>query len=273
MKIKVENLALENIRPGKIRHTYPLLFIHGAGGTSQYWRNYLPFFADEGWEVFAVNLRGHFPSDREEALAQVTLEDYINDVEKVIRQLNIYNCVLIGHSLGGMIALKTAENINRIKALVTIASAPPFGIIPEANEVNSNLPYSGTLIKTMWGMMNMKPVKPTFAMAEKTVLNNIAPEDRKAVFNTFVAESLVAGYQVAQGYPVYPSQIKCPKLVIGCVKDVIAPPSMQRGLADYLKADYIEYKQFAHLPMLEKGWEKSAGDIRNWLWIKKGMNP
>ncbi len=166
--------------------------------------------------------------------------------------------LLIGHSLGGLIAQKTAENIDSIKALVTMASAPPFGV---ALEVNNDLPYSGTIIKTMWGMMNMKPVKPTFMMAEKTVLNNIAPDERKKVFDMFVAESLVVGYQVAQGFPVYPSQIKCPKLVIGCAKDVIAPASMQKSLADFLQADYIEYEQFAHLPMLEKGWEKSADDI------------
>jgi len=260
--MKIENLALDQIRPVKIRHASPLLFIHGAWGTSQYWKNYLPYFADQGWEVYAVNLRGHFPSDREEALAQVTLEDYLDDVEKVIRHLSIEHCALIGHSLGGLIAQKTAENINSITALVTMASAPPLGV---ALEVQNDLPYSGTIIKNMWGMMNMKPVKPTFAMAEQTVLNNIAPEERRAFFDMFVAESLVVGYQVAQGYPVYPSRIKCPKLVIGCARDVVAPVSMQRGLADFLQADYIEYQQFAHLPMLETGWEKSASDLAKWL--------
>jgi pimeloyl-ACP methyl ester carboxylesterase len=262
LKIKIENLALETIRPGKIRYTYPLLFIHGAGGTSQYWKNYLPYFADKGWEVFAVNLRGHFPSDREEALAQVTLENYLEDVEKVIRRLDIGACAVIGHSLGGLIAQKTAENIDSVKALITLAGAPPLGV---ALEVNNDLPYSGTIMKTMWGMMNMRPVKPTFMMAEKTVLNNIDPGEQKAVFDMFVAESLAVGYQVAQGVLVNPSRIKCPRLVIGCAKDMLAPASMQKNIADFLQADYIEYQQFAHLPMLEKGWEKSAGDLAEWL--------
>ena len=262
MKIKVDNLALETIRPDKIRQSCPLLFIHGAGGTSQYWKNYLPYFAREGWEVFAINLRGHFPSDREEALAQVTLEDYLADVEKVIGRLDIRNCAIIGHSLGGLIAQKTAESIETINALVTIASAPPLGI---TLEVNHDLSYSGTIIKTLWGMMNMRPVKPTFLMAQQTVLNNISPEEQKAVFDMFVAESLFVGYQVAQGFPVDPSRMKCPKLVIGCLKDVIAPASMQESLALFLHADYIEYHQFAHLPMLESNWDTSAKDIQNWL--------
>jgi len=262
LKIRIENLALDKIQPKQIRHSYPLLFIHGAGGTSQYWKNFLPYFADKGWEVFAVNLRGHFPSDREEALARVTLEDYLDDVEKVIHRLDIRNCAIIGHSLGGLLAQKTAENIDSIKALVTIASAPPFGVTVE---MNGDLPYSGVIVQAMWGMMNMKPVKPTLMMAENMVLNNIPPAERKKVFDMFVAESLVVGYQVAQGFPVNPSRIVCPKLVIGCAKDMLAPVSMEQGIAFFLQADYIEYEQFAHLPRLEKGWKKSAGDMAKWL--------
>lgn len=262
LMIKIENLALEKIRPDPVGHSYPLLFIHGAGGTSRYWKNYLPYFAARGWEVYAINLRGHHPSDREETLAQVTLEDYLDDVTKVIRHLDIGHCALIGHSLGGLIAQKTAEKIQSISALVTIASAPPFGV---ALEVSSDLPYSGAIIRTMWGLMNMKPVKPTFMMAEKTVLNNIAPKERKAVFDMFTAESLVVGYQVAQGYPVNPRNIQCAKLVIGCVRDCLSPAVMQQNIAGFLGADYIAYEQFAHLPMLEAGWETSAADIAKWL--------
>jgi hypothetical protein len=45
----------------------------------------------------------------------------------------------------------------------------------------------------------------------------------------------------------------------------MAPESMERKLAEFLRADYISYAQFAHLPMLEKDWEQSAADIGNWL--------
>lgn len=124
MKITVDHLVLENIRPAKMRRACPLIFIHGAGGTSRFWKNYLPYFADQGWEVYAVNLRGHYPSQRDEALAQVTLEDYLEDVNKIILRLEIKCCALIGHSLGGLIAQKTAENNDSIKALAVIASAP-----------------------------------------------------------------------------------------------------------------------------------------------------
>jgi pimeloyl-ACP methyl ester carboxylesterase len=260
--IKLENLAVDHSLPKKKAYSYPLFFIHGAGGTSKYWKNYLLFFAEAGWESYAINLRGHHPSDREESLSQVTMEDYLADVEKVLTDLNLQDCVLVGHSLGGLLAQKTAAALQSIKALVTIASAPPLGVFME---MHNDLPYSESMMNTMWGLINIKPVKPTFSIAEKTVLNNIAPDERKKVFSMFVAESLVVGYQVAQGFEVDPEKIKCPKLIIGCSRDIAAPESMQKSLSEFLHADYISYEQFAHLPMLERGWEQSADDIGSWI--------
>jgi pimeloyl-ACP methyl ester carboxylesterase len=262
LSIKIENLALDKIRPEPTVHSYPLLFIHGAGGTSRCWHNYLQYFSQAGWECLAINLRGHHPSERDESLSQVTIEDYIADVEKVIQSLNIPHCVVIGHSLGGLIALKIAGKNHKIKGVVSIAGAPPLGV---PIEINTDLPYGGNMMKTMFGFMNMKPIKPTFFTAEQTILNNIDPTERKKIFSMFVAESLVVGYQVAQGFPVNPLKVKCPKLIIGCRKDVMAPEIMQLNIAEFFHGDYLGYKQFAHLPMLEKKWEKSAADISKWL--------
>lgn len=260
--IKIDNLAVDKYSPDVVKHSYPLLLIHGAGGTSAYLKNYLNFFSREGWPSFAVNLRGHYPSDREAALAQVSIEDYLSDVERVMQVLEIENCALIGHSMGGLLAQKTAMNNESVKALITIASAPPLGV---TMEVANDLPYSGTLLKSMWGLLNLKPVKLSHMMAEKALLNNIDKAERERIFPLFVAESLVAGYQVSQGVFVDPGAIQCPKLVIGCKLDVMAPESMERRLADFLRADYISYDRFAHLPMLERGWEQSASDIARWL--------
>jgi pimeloyl-ACP methyl ester carboxylesterase len=262
LRIKVGNLAVDLYRPAIKRYSYPLLFIHGAGGTSRYLKNYLLFFARAGWLSYAVNLRGHFPSDHEAALAQVTIEDYIADVERVMTFLGIENCALIGHSMGGLIAQRAAMHFRSVRGLVTIASAPPAGVMLE---MKNDLPYSEAIMNSMWGLFNLQPVKLTYFLAEKTVLNNIEEIERKNIFPMFVAESLMIGYQVAQGVFVDAEQIVCPKLVIGCRHDLMASESMERNLAEFLKADYISYDQFAHLPMLEKGWEQSARDISKWL--------
>ncbi|PKN76942.1 MAG: hypothetical protein CVU52_02680 [Deltaproteobacteria bacterium HGW-Deltaproteobacteria-10] len=268
LRIKLDNLVVDNYRPKIIKHSYPLLFIHGAGGTSEYLKNYLQFFAKAGWQSYAVNLRGHHPSEQESTLAQATIEDYVEDVERVMRDLSIANCALIGHSMGGLIAQKIAMQFKSVTALITIASAPPFGVPLEmhADMLNpETIMQSLWDIKSIWDMMNFAPVATSAYMAEKTFLNNIDEAEREEIFGMFVAESLMVGYQIAQGVFVDPAKIKCPKLVIGCKLDTMSPESMEQKLAEFIQADYISYEQFAHLPMLESGWEKSAKDIADWL--------
>ncbi|PKN68355.1 MAG: hypothetical protein CVU54_14945 [Deltaproteobacteria bacterium HGW-Deltaproteobacteria-12] len=262
LRIKIDNLAVDKHRPKITKYSYPLLFIHGAGGTSEYLKNYLLFFARAGWQCYAINLRGHHPSDRESNLAQTTIQDYAEDVERVMRDLAIEHCALIGHSMGGLIAQKIATQFQSVQALVTIASAPPFGVVLQ---LKNNLPYAGAILKSMWGLMNLRPVKASYFLAGKTFLNNIDEAEREKIFPMFVAESLLIGFQIAHGVFVDPAEIKCPKLVIGCQLDAMAPESMERKLAEFLQADYISYEQFAHLPMLETNWEQSAQDIANWL--------
>jgi pimeloyl-ACP methyl ester carboxylesterase len=261
LRIKIDNLAIDEYQPQILKHSYPLLFIHGAGGTSEYLKNYLSFFAGAGWRGYAINLRGHHPSDREDALEQTTIEDYVADVEKVMQDLAIENCALIGHSMGGLIAQKIAAQFKPVKALITISSAPPFGVTPE---INNDPSYSGIIMKSLWELMSFKPITTAF-MAETTLLNNIDEAEREEIFRMFVAESLMVGFQIAQGVFIDPADIKCPKLVIGCKLDAMSPESMERKLAEFLQADYISYEQFAHLPMLETGWEQSAADIAQWL--------
>ena len=75
VRIQIDNLVVDNHQPKIIKYSYPLLFIHGAGGTSEYLKNYLQFFARAGWQSYAINLRGHHPSNQESTLSQMTIED------------------------------------------------------------------------------------------------------------------------------------------------------------------------------------------------------
>jgi pimeloyl-ACP methyl ester carboxylesterase len=261
-RVKVGKLAVDKVLASIKKHDYPLLFVHGAGGTSAYLKNYLDFFSEAGWDCYAINLRGHGPSDPVLKLTNVTIDDYIADVKTVIKSLEISNTVLIGHSMGGLIVQKTAESVNTVKAMIAIASAPPAGV---RIQTTKDPRFIFGAVKTLWNFMKQRPAAPNFRSAKKTVLNNIDKEDRRAIFAMIVPESVAAGLQVAAGVPLDVDKIKCPKLVIGCKLDNMALEPMERKLADHLKADYISYDQFAHMIMVEKGWQQSAKDIQAWL--------
>jgi pimeloyl-ACP methyl ester carboxylesterase len=263
MRIKVGNLSVDKATAADRKFSYPILFVHGAGGNSEYLKKYIDFFTAAGWDCYAINLRGHGASDPIPSLETATIEDYVEDVNKVRTTLAIENCALIGHSMGGLVSQKTAEGSDKIKALVLIASAPPKGV---KFEFKKDMVFVKFVLRGIWSAIRKKSVKPSYAIAEKTVLNNLEGEEKMAIFNILQPESLAVSGQVAKGYPIDVSKIRCPKLVIGCKKDTLALESMEAKLAAFLKADkYIAYEQFAHMIMVEKGWEKSAEDIRDWL--------
>jgi len=80
----------------------PLLFIHGWCCNHSYWRDQIPQFAKRH-RVVAVDLRGHGQSDKPDQ--DYTIGGFVDDVAWLVRDLGLRRPVLIGHSMGGLIAL------------------------------------------------------------------------------------------------------------------------------------------------------------------------
>ncbi len=81
----------------------PLLFIHGAGGSSLGWHTRLRRMPER--TVYALDLPGHGKSEGEGCQSLIAYARVILDFMQAV---GVYKTILIGHSLGGMIALQTA---------------------------------------------------------------------------------------------------------------------------------------------------------------------
>lgn len=82
-----------------------VLFVHGAGGTHRVWKSQFRL-ADER-PVVALDLSGHGESDDVDANSGYeTLAAYVDDVVAVARETDA--SVVVGHSLGGAVALALA---------------------------------------------------------------------------------------------------------------------------------------------------------------------
>ena len=67
------------------------------------------------------------------------------------------------------------------------------------------------------------------------------------------------------GVPVDEAAVRCPVIVAAMTQDALTPPSRQRLIASRYRADYVEFAQHAHFPMLEDGWERPAAVVGRWL--------
>lgn len=83
----------------------PMVLLHGLGGDERDWHAVLPAFA-ERHRVYAVDLRGH---GRSTHTARYSFELMRDDVIGLLDALGVRRCVLVGHSMGGTVAILLAE--------------------------------------------------------------------------------------------------------------------------------------------------------------------
>jgi len=95
----------------------PVLLLHGITLGAAVWPYQLGALADAGLRVVALDLRGHGQSGRRAAedgrrsgSAAPTLDRLATDVSEVLDAMELDGVVLVGHSLGGMAALRLLGN-------------------------------------------------------------------------------------------------------------------------------------------------------------------
>lgn len=118
MHIRLDDLSIHYEESGA---GLPLLFLHGLAGSKQCWRrvsDQLP-----GYRCLALDLKGHGDSSKPAAGAY-RVSDHARVVLGALRYWDLRDVVLIGHSLGGAVALATAAQLQEegrpVRGLVLI---------------------------------------------------------------------------------------------------------------------------------------------------------
>ena len=80
-----------------------MLMLHGFPEFWYSWRHQIPEFA-KNYKVVALDLRGYNDSDKPADKSAYVMDEFIRDVEGVIKGLGYDKCILVGHDWGGAIA-------------------------------------------------------------------------------------------------------------------------------------------------------------------------
>jgi pimeloyl-ACP methyl ester carboxylesterase len=107
-----------------------LLFLHGLGSYVSFWRFQLDVFAAQGYHVVAFDQLGYGKSDKP-ALFPYTMESMAEVVDEVMEVMHLEHATLIGHSMGGEVAMDTAIRFpSRVEKLVLTSPAgfEPFSV-------------------------------------------------------------------------------------------------------------------------------------------------
>jgi pimeloyl-ACP methyl ester carboxylesterase len=226
-------------------------------GGSWYLRSWLYAAAHAGWDAWALNLRGHHGSRPVLDLGRVSVLDYVEDVHDCLRILR--EAVVIGHSMGGLVAQKATEG-GRVRAAVFATSAAPNGIRVVTWPVLWRMPrYAASILRS-------RPFTIRPGDAAALLGNRMTPEQLAWAYPQLAAESGRAAREMALGsIAVDPAGIRCPTLVLGAEHDRITPVSVERKIAARYGSEYLEAAGHAHMLMLEEGWEKPFDEVLTWL--------
>src|SRR4029453_14004936 len=110
---------------------FPIVLVHGYTGNSRNWALTVPALR-ERFRTISVDLRGHGLSGRPASEEAYGLETIASDVYELLRALEVSDCVLAGHSMGGMVSqLLVLEHPEIVRALVLVdrAAGGPKGLL------------------------------------------------------------------------------------------------------------------------------------------------
>ena len=98
----------------------PIILLHGWGTNINTFNNLINYLKDD-YTVYAIDLPGFGKSN--EPKFPFKLDDYVRFLEIYIKELQIENPIILGHSFGGRIAIKYASKNQNISKLILVDSA------------------------------------------------------------------------------------------------------------------------------------------------------
>jgi pimeloyl-ACP methyl ester carboxylesterase len=235
----------------------PVLFIHGAFADHHGFQAMCMQFSDAGYNSYAVSRRGRLNQSPKNA-KNLVFTDYLQDTISIIQEIKP-TPILIGHSLGGLLAMKAVEIIKDIPALVLINTAPPAMLTAQPIALPHFFPL---LPKIFTGM----PFKPSISAFKTLALQMLNQPDKERIANSLVPESGKVYRQMMLGQiSLSKDYKKIPTLVIGSSQDRIISKGLNKKTVKKLDANYKEYNKHGHWIIEEEGIEQVTKDILNWL--------
>jgi pimeloyl-ACP methyl ester carboxylesterase len=147
------------------------VLVHGVTASTRTWWRVGPWFAANGWRAVAVDLRGHGASLRMQG--DEGLDDLATDLHETVFEGPGTVDVLLGHSLGALIALKLCERHGE-PARRLVLEEPPGSESTDFGEVARETQASAVLARGSPEAAVRRNLTENPALAEEDARNSVA---------------------------------------------------------------------------------------------------
>lgn len=238
-----------------------LVFLHGVSGGAAGALDILPRMTPPGWRGLAWDMPGYGASAPVEPVSFDTLAGAVVDL---LDEAGLDSAVLVGHSMGGMIALQAAVRFpERVVGLVLACCTPAFGAA------------SGALQKAFLDR-RLGPLDDGASMRElaiEVIPTMIGPGSEAEVVHDAVdlmAQIRPDSYRAAMHALVCFDQraalpaLGMPALVLAGTHDTVSTPLVVRRMAERLPLATYRELDAGHLAPFEEP-EAFAAEVRGFL--------
>jgi pimeloyl-ACP methyl ester carboxylesterase len=252
---------------------FPILCLHGHPGSGQS----LSVFTNplsKRFQTFAPDLRGYGSS---RVTAEFQMIDHLSDLEALLDRYGIEKCLVLGWSLGGILAMELALRCpERVTGLILVATAArPRGSHPPIS-LQDNI-YTGIAsilnrVQPGWGW-NIEAFgkrslyRYLIQQHTATAYQYLADDALSAYLQTSKAATRALSVALRSGYNRLEDleRIECPTLMLAGAADRHITADSSRETAQHLKnCDWKCYPNTAHLFPWEIP-DQVLSDIDQWL--------
>lgn len=244
-------------------HGAPVIMVHGAFCGAWSFDAFRAPFEGAGHVVSALDLPGHGQGDGR-GLAGLSVRDFARSVVDAA-QAAPRPPVLIGHSMGGLVAQLAAAR-TPVAGLVLLAPSPPWGVAATTPEEWACA--FGSLALAMAGPV----VEPRRGPINEWMLAGLDPHERDAVearlqpeSGRALAETLAWALDPMAASLVPTGAVGAPVLGFAGERDAVHPPASVRATVERLGGETRTVPGAGHWLVAQKGWQRIAAETIAWI--------
>lgn len=265
------NLFSWSARSEPLSSPRTLIIIHGMGEHSGRYQHVPKFVCDSVDSVFAYDQRGHGRSEGLRGHIE-NFDLFASDAADVVRRIHgeltskfgKSEIHVLGHSLGGLIALRMALLHTDLPVKSTIISAPFLGLKAHVPWIKKTV---AGLLTHVWGSLQLPTAIDAAVISHDNAIVEQYKNDRLVhdkMTPKFFAELNEAQKKTleAQGGILWPMLMLVP------LADQLVDPEVTLSFYRALKHDrktLVTYPDFFHEPLNELGKEKVFQEINTWI--------
>ena len=216
----------------------PVVFIHGASGSTFSW-----YFQKEhlkkSMEVILLDLPGHGKSSGDGC---DRLDECKEAVHEALKKASIEKCHMVGHSMGGALAMLFALTYpGLLEGLVLVSTGARLRVFPEILE--GILKDKESTVRRIAGLAFSRKAPPSLVEAGFKEMMKCRQE---VIYNDFYSCEQVDLMDEVK-------RIKLPTLILCGEDDLLTPPKYSAFLhAEIADSKFVRVPDAGHILMLEK---------------------